>query len=62
MNEENKLPLPTPEEAAAADALAREFLAQISAVPVDERKVLTSDKFAGAIAEPASDNLDQGDK
>lgn len=50
--------LPTPEEAAAADALAREFLEQISAVPVEERNLLTSEKFAGPIAEPGKGGQD----
>lgn len=44
--------LPSPQEVAAADALAREFLRQISAVPADERILITSEKFAGPIGIP----------
>ena len=42
--------LPSPAEIAAADAQARQFLDEISAVPVEQRTVLESDKFAGPIA------------
>lgn len=42
--------LPSPAEIAAADAQARQFLDEISAVPVEQRTVLESDKFAGSIA------------
>ena len=42
--------LPSPTEIAAADAQARQFLDEISAVPVEQRTVLESDKFAGPIA------------
>ena len=42
--------LPSPAEIAAADAQARQFLDEISAVPAEQRTVLESDKFAGAIA------------
>ena len=42
--------LPSPAEIAAADAQARQFLDKISAVPVEQRTVLESDKFAGPIA------------
>lgn len=42
--------LPSPTEIAAADAQARQFLEQISAVPAEQRTVLESDKFAGPIA------------
>jgi PAS/PAC sensor hybrid histidine kinase len=42
--------LPSPTEIAAADAQARQFLDEISAVPAEQRTVLESDKFAGPIA------------
>jgi PAS/PAC sensor hybrid histidine kinase len=42
--------LPSPTEIAAADAQARQFLEQISAVPTEQRTVIESDKFAGPIA------------
>lgn len=42
--------LPSPAEIAAADTQARQFLDEISAVPVEQRTVLESDKFAGPIA------------
>ena len=42
--------LPSPTEIAAADAQARQFLDEISAVPVEQRTVIESDKFAGPIA------------
>lgn len=42
--------LPSPTEIAAADAQARQFLDEISAVPVEQRTVLESDKFTGPIA------------
>lgn len=42
--------LPSPAEVAAADAQARQFLDEISAVPAEQRTVLESDKFAGPIA------------
>lgn len=42
--------LPSPAEIAAADAQARQFLDEISAVPAEQRTVLESDKFAGPIA------------
>ncbi len=42
--------LPSPAEIAAADAQARQFLDEISAVPVEQRTVLESDKFAEPIA------------
>ena len=42
--------LPSPTEIAAADAQARQFLDEISAVPVEQRTVLESNKFAGPIA------------
>lgn len=42
--------LPSPTEIAAADAQTRQFLDEISAVPVEQRTVLESDKFAGPIA------------
>ena len=42
--------LPSPAEIAATDAQARQFLDEISAVPVEQRTVLESDKFAGPIA------------
>ena len=42
--------LPSPTEIAAADAQARQFLDEISAVPVEQRTVLESDKFAEPIA------------
>lgn len=51
MTEKDRPNLPMPEEVAAADAVARQFLEQISAVPVNERKLLESDKFADPIAE-----------
>lgn len=51
MDEKHGQALPEPEEVAAADALAREFLVQISAVPPEQRRLFTSDKFSGAFAE-----------
>lgn len=42
--------LPSPTEIAAADAQARQFLDEISAVPAEQRTVLESDKFAEPIA------------
>ena len=42
--------LPSPTEIAVADAQARQFLDEISAVPVEQRTVIESDKFAGPIA------------
>ena len=42
--------LPSQAEIAAADAQARQFLDEISAVPAEQRTVLESDKFAGPIA------------
>lgn len=42
--------LPSPTEIVAADAQARQFLDEISTVPVEQRTVLESDKFAGPIA------------
>lgn len=42
--------LPSPTEIAVADAQARQFLDEISAVPVEQRTVLESDKFAEPIA------------
>ena len=42
--------LPSPAEIAAADAQARQFLDETSAVPVEQRTVIESDKFAGPIA------------
>ena len=42
--------LPSPAEIVAADAQARQFLDEISAVPAEQRTVLESDKFAGPIA------------
>lgn len=42
--------LPSPTEIAAANAQARQFLDEISAVPVEQRTVLESDKFAEPIA------------
>lgn len=59
MTDEDRPTLPTPEEVAAADALARQFLEQISAVPTEERTLLGSDKFAGPIAELTVDHEDQ---
>lgn len=62
MTEKDRPNLPTPEEAAAADMLARQFLEQISAVPVNERKLLESDKFADPIAERVVNYEDQPDE
>ena len=42
--------LPSPTDIAAADAQARQFLDEISAVPIEQRTVIESDKFAGPIA------------
>ncbi|VEJ60127.1 hypothetical protein [Arachnia propionica] len=61
MTEKDHPNLPTPEEVAAADALARQFLEQISAVPVNERKLLKSDKFADPIAERVVKYKEQSD-
>lgn len=58
MTDGAKQNLPSPEEIAAADALGREFLRQISAVPADQRKVLDSEKFAGPIGAAESDDTD----
>lgn len=62
MDENDGRALPGPEEIAAADALAREFLEQISAVPPERRRLFTSDKFSGAFAEPIeSDSTQQNE-
>ncbi|MEO6116197.1 MAG: hypothetical protein ABIP33_07415 [Pseudolysinimonas sp.] len=41
----------TPEEIAAVNERGLEFLRKINAVPEADRTLLTSDKFAGPIAE-----------
>ena len=46
---------PSSEEIAAAEKMAREFLQKIAAVPEGDRKPLTSEKFAGPIAQTVLD-------
>lgn len=62
MNENNGKALPGPEEVAAADALARDFLTQISAAPPEQRRLITSDKFSGAFAESIDSDSAQQDE
>lgn len=62
MDKKDARELPGPEEIAAADALAREFLEQISAVPPEQRRLFTSDKFSGAFAEPIDSDSTQQDE
>ena len=49
-------PKPSSGEIAAAEKMAREFLQKIAAVPEGDRKPLTSEKFAGPIAQTARGN------
>lgn len=55
MVDEAMPPKPSSEEIAAAEKVAREFLQKIATVPEGDRKPLTSEKFAGPIAQTVLD-------